>query len=336
MPDGVLAPLRCEFSYVSNQSQLPEAFHRDALRRMAKDDRARTLLEHLFEKIACELEEDPRHAVGRPAMIVLAQAMEATGIQPDSAQADDTIARFYIHPLTELIFRQQALGWAADYCEARGLRLSLYGRGWERHPRFAKYARGIAENGEQLRAIYQASAVNLQVIGSGAIHTRLLDGLAAGGFFMIRFVPIDAMKEPIGRLLEEVDRLGIQSDCTYREDGHAEFASALRDLYRFETGWAGPPTRLTQANLARYRGMAEDRFRRNAGAVFADYPQVVFDSEDAFSRVADACLANPERRRDLAAAMREDVLRQFTYGAFVDQLLEFIEQRLRAPVMANT
>ncbi|OWY71690.1 hypothetical protein B7486_08445 [cyanobacterium TDX16] len=329
LPDSVLSHQRCDFSYVSNQSQLPEDFHKDAIRRMANNKPGETLFNCIFDWVRRDMEECPRQAIGRPATTILAQASKDSGITPGSAHIETSIRRFYIHPLMELLFRQQALDWVAAYCERSGRQLQIYGHGWENHPRFARFARGVAESGEQLRAIYQASAINLQIIGSGAIHPRLLDGLASGGFFMIRRTPFDCLQNLVLRLLSVVDRCGITADTTYQENQQPEFASALRELHEFETGWPGPEAVSIQApQLARYREMEQSGFHRNAAAMFPDYEEVAFDSAESLAQRADFLLSDPPRRRSLADSFHSVAVKRYTYSAFVSDLVNFLAQNV--------
>src|SRR5262249_4996272 len=77
-------------------------------------------------------------------------------------------------------YRHTALAWVSRWCESNGKTLNLYGNGWESHATFAKWAAGPAAPGEDARAIFQVSRINLQLIQPGFIHSRALDGLAAG------------------------------------------------------------------------------------------------------------------------------------------------------------
>lgn len=331
IPESELARHRCDFSYVSNQSQLPEDFHEDAMKRIAVNQSGRTLFNCIFNLVRADMESHPRQAIGRPATAILARATQDCGIKPGNVHIEANIRRFYIHPLMELLFRQQALDWVASYCERSGRHLHIYGRGWEKHPRFARYARGVAESGEHLRAIYQATAINLQIIGSGAIHPRLLDGLAAGGFFMIRRTPFDCLQGPVSRLLSVVDRCGITADEVYQENEQPEFAGALRALHEFETGETGPETiSIKAAPLARYREMKQSGFHRNAASIFADYEEVAFDDAAALFRGADRFLNSPDQRKSLAESFHPVVMERFTYSAFVNDLLRFLAQRIGA------
>lgn len=78
--------------------------------------------------------------------------------------------------------RHQPLEWAA----AAGYTLALYGRGWERHERLGRFARGVASNGPELAEIYRSAPVNLHINQYGIEHPRIHDGLLAGAFFLVR------------------------------------------------------------------------------------------------------------------------------------------------------
>ncbi len=327
MPEAELAPHRCDVSYVSNQSQTPEAFVAEYLARSMNHEKGRVLCEWLWRRI----ESLVRGGASPPsATLLLPEAREATGIAPSDPAAADLLARTFIHPLSELIFRQSTLEWVAEYCERTGRTLRLYGLGWESHPRLGRFACGIAKNGAMLRAVYQASRVNLQVIGSGAVHQRLLDGLAAGGFFLIRACPLDRLHEPVTTVLHEVDRLRLTSDIEFERSNFSRLAAALTEA-RYLRGLARVPSagdstsagamRITSEELAHYRDLASSGFRRVAGAVFADYAAVCFTSrEELFARL-DCYLEDAQARAPVTARMREAVLQRFTYDSLVEALL---------------
>jgi len=80
------------------------------------------------------------------------------------------------------MLRHQPLEWAAE----AGLDLALYGRGWEEHPSLGRFARGVVENGPALIDLYRGATINLHVNQYHIEHPRILDGLMAGAFFLIR------------------------------------------------------------------------------------------------------------------------------------------------------
>lgn len=329
LPESELAASRCDFSYVSNQSTPPEAFHRAFLETQLRHESGRRIAEYLFERLRREHVHAPERAGMTPAMQLIAEAQRDLGLAPASPQIADQLCRNYIHRVSELFFRQVALQWVADYCDAVGRSLHLYGNGWDAHPRFARYHRGTAANGRHLRAVYQASAVNLQIIGTGAIHQRLLDGLAAGGFFLIRACPADRLRDACRRLRALVERDGIEPGQVHVAADVPDVAAArdeLSPLLGVRPDRAGLVIRPVEWDWL--RSLEADGYRQIAGAVFADYDRVAFDTREAFCRLADRLLTGPAERAEIAARMRRVVLDRFTYTAMVRDLLEMLRRRL--------
>jgi hypothetical protein len=328
MREEDLAAYRCDFSFVSNQSQSPRDFHRQRQERFCDDPGAARLTDCLFETLSERIASDPAAACGT-VMTFINEAVRATGIAPASPEVEDRLGRFHAQPLADLMFRQNALEWVADYCDQTGRVLHLYGNGWQDHPRFAKYARGVAKNGPELRAIYQASAINLQINTYGAVHQRLLDGLAAGGFFMIRRCPTDGVREPLTEFLAAVAECGIETDRTYRREDVPRFAAALDGLAdQYHEPRQGANLTLPYWRLEFYRNFAAKDYMRVAGAVFADYEQVAFGSREEFVRKASQYLEAAPQRKAIMDTMRAEVVRRFTYNALVGELLAFMGERL--------
>ncbi len=230
-----------------------------------------------------------------------------------------------------MLFRQATLAWLAEYCERTGRTLHLYGRGWEAHPRFARYARGVARNGHELRAIYQASRINLQIMPFGCIHPRLLDGLAAGGFFLLRYCAQDVLHGPAQRVLEAVERLGLAPGAPVPAGEAPALAQALRELsaLRGEPP-PGDTLMLTAVQLDDLRDQADLAFRRCAGQLFDDYGQVAFASADELVCKAERFLSDARARAETAERMRNAVIERFSYDALVRDLLAFLRTSLPA------
>ena len=92
--------------------------------------------------------------------------------------------------MSNLLYRQQSLRWVVQIANRRGLRLSIYGPGWERHPEFEPFARGKIQYGPELERLTRRSKINLVLEPFFSVsHQRLLDGLVAGGFFLVREHP---------------------------------------------------------------------------------------------------------------------------------------------------
>ncbi len=178
LAEETLAPYRCDFSFVSNASGTPEEL-RDGLRgRWEKtpfagwfDLASRRIIETSAEGRAWFAEDLPEF-LRRAA--VMAGALHSAGIPGDLLHDVRTLA--------DRCFRHSTLHWVSRWCGEHGRTLKLYGQGWERHPVFRVHAAGPARPGEELRAIYQATTINLQIIESGFLHGRAWMGWRRGAF----------------------------------------------------------------------------------------------------------------------------------------------------------
>ena len=330
MSEDELAPYRCDLSYVSSHSTLPQKFHEERRQWFANDPAALQLLDDLFDALPRLFAEAPGPAYAA-APHLLEQVKEQTGLMPASTETDRALLHSYLYPLAELMFRQSTLEWVADFCDRTARVLHLYGNGWDAHPRFGRYARGFARNGPELRAICQASTINLQIIGTGAIHQRLLDGLAAGGFFLIRYTPADMIHEPAKRYLAALRKYNPVVGVEYDANDIPELIEAIEELCRLR----GQDRRFDRIRLppgggAKYEEMEAMDYRRAAGAVFSEYGDVSFASADQFAQLAERFLSDSERRSRIAESMRGAVVNHYSYGALVDDLLAFIFKRVSA------
>ena len=90
---------------------------------------------------------------------------------------DFVIQRIY-WLLNDVIYRHIVLEWIS---EMKDIKLHLYGRGWEDHPKFSKYAKGILAHGEELSLAYQSAKLCLHLNSLEGEHQRLNEILNAGG-----------------------------------------------------------------------------------------------------------------------------------------------------------
>ncbi|MFN0136761.1 MAG: hypothetical protein ACKVS9_11675, partial [Phycisphaerae bacterium] len=155
-PDrDVLEKHGCDVSFVSNLSIPIDRFVADAKRLHTRRE-VHLLIDALRDAL------EPMIAAGQvpctPFRVerLIHDTMRRLGF----AITDELAARFrrdFVDRLINIFFRQQPLIWAAE----AGLHWRLDGRGWEAHPTLSRFACGIAEHGEHLRGIFQASRVNL-------------------------------------------------------------------------------------------------------------------------------------------------------------------------------
>jgi hypothetical protein len=93
--------------------------------------------------------------------------------------ADDqtvTIQRLFWQ-LNDVIYRNTVLDW----CAGLGVNLHIYGRDWDKNPRFAKHAKGEVKHGSELAAAYQCARFGLHLNSMEGTHQRPLEIIASGG-----------------------------------------------------------------------------------------------------------------------------------------------------------
>jgi hypothetical protein len=237
----------------------------------------------------------------------------------------------HLRTISDRAFRHVALGWVVEYCEKNKTTLRLYGKGWESTPRFAPYAAGFLAPGEEMRAVYRASDINLQIIETGFLHSRALDGLAAGGFFLNRLAPgardIDQTEK--ARLI--MARRAIETGCVT----YAQLDASTDPL--ITRGWA-------YARSVIPLGKPHDRCRmldiwEAAPSEEAQCPhlnEITFESQEQFNQLADQYLAGPDLRARMAQQLRQVVVERFSYDARWKQFLSGIASGLRQSADAIT
>jgi hypothetical protein len=227
------------------------------------------------------------------------------------------------------LLRHQAIRWVAQ----TGADLRLYGRGWEDHPEFKQFARGIAENQSQLATIYRASRINLQVTPFGSAHQRTFEGLAAGGFFLLRGVSGDAIELVRQQIWNWSRRVGANDIDMVLRRGQRD-PEFLRLWQQLTTLVGGDPN--SDPNL--YDGMEESAlagFNQTAGQLWPEFDRVVFWNQKELAERVAYYLANPDHRQSIAQSMRRRVLETHTYAAISRRMLAFIADDLKAAHTAS-
>ncbi|MCP9861437.1 hypothetical protein [Cyanobium sp. Cruz-8H5] len=178
-----------DLCYVSNASKQPEV----AAREMVDSFRDYPELQELARACADQLIADygeGRSYCGTVAMYELIARVAGTDAR-QNLRGIPELATELFERVNNLLYRQQALGWAVEVAEKRSLSLAIHGSGWDKLPRFAAYAKGPIAYGRALEELTRASKINLQIVPYFCLHQRLLDGLAAGGFYLVRSHPSD-------------------------------------------------------------------------------------------------------------------------------------------------
>jgi Glycosyl transferases group 1 len=317
-----IAEFGCEVAFVSHASTPAEVILKTEIDRSGSPDAAR-LLGAIFEQMRGEY--DAGRFITEP--IQVRQMCDRALLETKTSLPDSDMPKLvdlFTHRINNALFRHQSLKWLADI----GVNLRLYGRGWENHPWFARYARGIADNATQLSLIYQASRISLQVSPHGAVHQRVMEGLACGGFFLVRYCPGDVVERRLQEIWSWCISKNITNDAelrTCREPHIVAAIAEVTEILQYDP-FAGDHPFIEALAASAQAGYIE-----SAGTVWGeDYDAVAYRSTDELRAKVTHFLSDEPDRRRIAESMREVVLSRFTYLATSRRLLNFIADDLSA------
>lgn len=301
-----------DLTFVSHASAQPAAIVDEILEAARSDPQAQMLIRRCADRMI------EVYAAGRSLSTLLEvrrlfeEAEHATGINVYDAETRPRVIDMLYTYLNNALYRQQALGWFADIAAERGLTLTLYGDGWDKHPRFARYARGRVEYGNDLEALTRRTKINLQIVPFFCLHQRLLDGLVAGGFFLVRANPYDTIAQRLVNFL----------DAQFGDDARMDSVDAARKAI-------DPAQReALEAELAAAEKLAERgdvigivQSWRRAGwiipqqAVLPHFDEVTFDSAASARQCIDRFIGDEPARRAIAEAQRRNIESRLSYTA---------------------
>jgi hypothetical protein len=312
---------RCTFSYTSNASGSVESLVEELRRGYAADAGALAVFDHLTHRLLTQAKTGFAWDT-----VQTAKLLDAAIQSQKSPLSASTRQQLLIHlrSVSDRAFRHVALGWVAEYCRKNKTTLRLYGNGWESNPRFAEFAAGFLPPGEEVRALYQASDINLQIFEAGFLHSRSLDGLAAGGFFLYRLAPeardLDGTEK--ARLI--MTRRALETGCLTYGQLDASTDPLIVEPWAYARSvirLGNPNERCPMLDIWNAAPSEETQFP------YLD--EITFDGEAQFNEMTDRYLANPDLRRSVAAKLRQVVVDRFSYDARWKQFLSGIAAGLR-------
>ncbi len=308
----------CDVSFVSHASETPESLIQTQIDK-SRTPEARKFLGDILDRLRAIYDSGGFVTEAGKIKQIIGAAMKENGIETTDFGA---LLDFVVQRVNNALFRQQAVGWLVDM----GLRLNLYGRGWQTHPRFKQFARGVADNEQQLCAIYRASAINMQITPFGAVHQRLCDGLAAGGFFLLRHVTGDACD----RILQRIWRWAVEHDIRSGEQLFRQASPHVQDLLDETVRITGDDIEsIADRFFFGLEEVATGGFTRSASTLWPnEYERVSFATREDLESQVKHFLANPEARREIAGSMRARALEHMSYGGITRRMLRFIAERL--------
>ena len=333
------ADLRCDVSYVSHGSATPQQLVEELS--AGSGPQFGAMMARALEIIQERMQRGGALTNVELLRVMLQAEHESRHppLSPDVRRSRllPVIARLY-----DRVFRHQALEWVGRWARTRRRAFKLYGKGWERHPSLAEFASGEVASGRPLRCLYQASTISLQINAYASLHQRLLDGIASGGFVLTRWNPADFHRGAFAALQRHIREHGLRSlhDVIKLRKQHESFESACLNVERL-TGMViqtlDDPNRAEHARIVQCtNGMSELRTDEGLFDVLAqakvaparaaaDLPrfgECTFERMEQLESSLDRFIKEDKARHEIAARMRDAVLRHDTYDSLVEKIID--------------
>lgn len=323
-----LAPYRCDVMFASNMTLNFAQRLARARDRFAAAGPAGLIFSNAF----AELEAALRHPwfdgyYDFDALVARALTATCTEGLPPAVRNDLTNELLM---LADQHLREDTVRAAAAWAAQTGGTLRLYGHGWDQQPEFAVYAHGPVAHGLPLGRAFRGAKIALHAGCNSALHQRVLDGLAAGGFLLIRDKLADTEHLRFAAMVRWLE----QADAKPTAIRAADLPQPVADWVRRQRFWAGldPDGSVTLRDSHIdwwYQRMRETAADTPSG-IWPDLPRVLFRDGAALAEKLSYYVAHAEERRAIAERMRNTVIEQFSYDALVAELLRFISTALRA------
>lgn len=316
----------CEIAFATHASETPEAFTQS---RLAECDNPKG--RSIINGIVSALNERQQQGILNGAInfpVFVREVEESLGASLSPTARDALIDQF-ARPLAERMIRQQTLRWAANWARAAGGRLHIYGEGWARHPEFAEFARGTLEHGPALGEAFRRAKVNLHAGCNLALHQRVLDGLAAGGFFIARRHAGDIGLPLMRAIRAFLRQRGMRPPTRcYGVDLPPPWHGEFERLSQMKGVDAGRPFEFNESNLARIDAILANEDIVVADQLWPDFEALTFAGEAEFVETLEYYLERPDLRQETSVRMREGVLEHFGYERLMRDVLAFTAERL--------
>jgi len=214
-----------EIAYVSNQSETPGACADRLGASLSQSGLAsRDAVSAALEAVRSLIESrGPRSTRVMEALKRLAWEVASKADARGERRLGGLVFTQLIEPIAERCARHQMVRWAAQIAQERGWRFALYGRGWDRHPEFASWARGPLSHGSEVARVYRRSAVGLHASPFQPLHQRVAECAFGGGLPLVRWFE-DFARQPADAIVQE---------------GLWDPAGSTRDEARRRASWPG-------------------------------------------------------------------------------------------------
>jgi len=206
----------------------------------------------------------------------------------------------FLDHVNRVLFQHQTLSWLIA-CE---MKIRVYGAGWERHPTFNKLAMGPIEDSRTRSLVWRATRINLALGPYGVASERVLDGIAGGGFFLMRFCPADVIERfypPIAVFCQE-QRITTNAELKDRA------STGIKRLLTFASRTLGMNILVDWPDFVPHvREIIATGKCRSAAALWSSYPVVSFHNRDELLALCERFLYDGPARQRLADEMRREL-----------------------------
>jgi hypothetical protein len=319
----------CDVSFVSHASTPADVLLEEEISRQPSPQ-TKEVFEAIYARLKARYDAGESVTVAAELEAIIDESLHELSIRVDNP---GRLMDIFTTKINNALFRHQTLEWLAELHESDGVRIHLYGRGWEKHPTLGCFARGVADNESALSAIYQASKINLQVTPWGAAHQRVFDGTAAGGFFLFRGTEVERCDRIYRELWQWCDANDIRNDAALKR-------AAQQDA--MVNAWIDQITRLNGKSpfshgydfVTELAVTAKSGFTRSAATLWDEYDEVVFDTRQQLHERVRRFLKNDAARAVVARSMRDRTLENMTYRSIARQTIDFIARDIAAESVA--
>ena len=353
--DGPVDPslareLACDVCAVTNHGETPAAM----MDRLIESSGMPGILADRVRKASRQIEaiiNDPMGSPPQPRLRALASeimgrpASEDPRDEPSGEPA--LVMRQIVYPLADRMTRHRAFRFAAEIAEKRGLRLRLYGRGWDKHPTLARYAAGVLEHAEPLRAAYASAGLTLHASLGWPLHQRVLECAMSGGLPGVTLTSAD-----VRSLVDIGMRVAVESGTPYASNFARRETSAiaadcgalagvagqlvrLRGWLRDDTGTVMPKWATRGAFYAPATGYTvRQKSPRLVSAVdtarlFGDLSEIGFFDPSTLGSLMDRAVNRPAWRASMSRWIASRSRESFTYEAAARAIPGFIGDHLQ-------
>lgn len=320
------AEFACDLAYATHASEPPALFHQ-LTRQRAQSPPESKWMDAVYESMLTLSQRGMLN--GSLHFDVFADRIALQlGFTIDATLRGRLVAE-YVRPLADRFLRHQTAEWAANWARRNGGTFHLYGNGWDRLEQFAPFARGPLAHGWQLGAAFRSAKVNLHAGCNPALHQRVLDGLAAGGFFLIRKHGADVSHRVARALFDWMASHNPEFPINISSsDLPPGIRSEFLELRRFNGYGPDEPMILTRLVFDHFQRLFVTNEVQLAGQVWPEIDRIVFATEEDFASRIDHYLKNEAEREAIAGSMRRVALDRYSYESLMQRLLVWMADRL--------